>query len=186
MSHLEHARAHRDRMHAQLVAFRENHAQNALAFDVARTARVNHIDQSAASHAELATASTELAAAVGSGATESVRAQLRNRTADLRAAIEYHESEAKRIEAMLPDLERNFNSTTAGLANPEQQHAIAHFEALAHEWAAELAKIAPLWHAVRDAAKAADREMHRNWSGLALDTTTPRLANLEFADFPRG
>jgi hypothetical protein len=28
--------------------------------------------------------------------------------------------------------------------------------------------------------------MHRNWSGLALDTTTPRLANLEFADFPRG
>jgi hypothetical protein len=186
MSQLEQARAHRDRMHAQLVDFRENHAAKALAFDAARTAVINHRDRASATQAELEQVSAELARVVVEGAAESVRAPLRNRAADLRSAIDHHQAEAARIEPTLPDMERNFNSTAQGLMAPQQQYAVAHFEALAHEWVAELEKIAPLWHALRDAAKEAGREMNRHWSGLALDTSSPKIANLEFPDFPRG
>jgi hypothetical protein len=189
MTRLEQARAFRDRMLAQLNDFRENHAAKSLAYDTARTAVINHRDQAASTQTQLESVSAQLASVVGSGASESIRAPLRNQVSDLRSTIEHHKTEAARIEPTLPDLERNFNSTKAGLAGPLEQYHVAHFEALACEWVEALAQIAPLWaqvkSAARDAGKTLDSE-HRKWQGLVIDAENPKIAHLEFPEFPRG
>lgn len=162
----------------KLAEAQKTAAERRAVYEAALNAANSHRAEAIEHAAKATTARAEFSNAVRNNASQSMRAELRDRISDHEALAAHHEAEASGIAGTLDDLKRLAEGGERAVLMAGQEHAEAEFQdALATYRDQALPALAPSVRRLREAARRMNRFVDNSaWTALpAIDGGNAKL-----------